>query len=113
MMETLIGRPSMLSFSEVSWWSTHECTDQSCWCLEGKASEFYALRVKRNRNVEYGGLVWKLEKQFGIKELPETAQVQFQNARLVLEESLDDWADRVLSLATKAFRDLPDEHMYR
>lgn len=55
----------------------------------------------------------KLEKRFGFKELPETAQVQFQNARQALEESLEDWADRVLSLATKAFRGLPDEHMYQ
>lgn len=78
--------------------------------MEGKASEYYALIVERNRNVEYGDLV---RKRFGFKELPETAQVQFQNARQALEESLEDWADRVLSLATKAFRDFPDEHMYK
>lgn len=81
--------------------------------MEGKASEYYALIVERNRNVEYGDLVRKLEKLFGFKELPETAQVQFQNARQALEESLEDWTDRVLSLAKKAFKDLPDEHMYQ
>lgn len=82
--------------------------------MEGKASEYYALIVERNRNVEYGDLVRKLEKRFGFKELPETAQVQFQNATQALEESLEnDWGDRVLLLATKAFRDLPDEHMYQ
>jgi hypothetical protein len=27
-------------------------------------------------------------------------------------EKLEDWADRLLSLATKAFRDLPEEHVY-
>jgi hypothetical protein len=52
-------------------------------------------------------LIRKLEKRFGFRELPETAQVQFNNARQTPEELLEDWADRVLSLATRAFRDLP------
>lgn len=100
-------------YTEVSGWSTHECRDQLCWCLEGKASEYYTLIVERNRNVEYGDLVRKIEKCFGFKELPETAQVQFQNDRQALEESQEDWTVRVLSLPTKAFRDFPDEHMYQ
>ena len=44
---------------------------------------------------------------------PETAQVQFNNARQTPDELLEDWADRVLSLATRAFRDLPETHMYK
>lgn len=37
----------------------------------------------------------------------------FQNTRQALKECLEDWEDRVLSLATKAYRDLPEEHMYQ
>ena len=55
----------------------------------------------------------KIEKRFGFRELPETAQVQFSNARQTPEELLEDWADRVLSLATRAFRELPKRHMYQ
>ena len=55
----------------------------------------------------------KIEKRFGFRELLETAQVQFSNARQTLEELLEDWADRVLSLATRAFRELPEKHMYQ
>jgi hypothetical protein len=51
-------------------------------------------------------LIRKLEKRFGFRELPETAQVQFNNARQTPEELLENWADQVLSLATRAFRDL-------
>ena len=47
------------------------------------------------------------------RELPETAQVQFNNARQTPDELLEDWADRVLSLATRAIRDLPETHMYQ
>ena len=50
---------------------------------------------------------------FGFRELPETAQVQFSNAHQTPEELLEDWADRVLSLATRAFRELPENHMYQ
>jgi hypothetical protein len=46
-------------------------------------------------------------------ELPETAQVQFNNARQTPEELLEDWVDRVMSLATRAFRELPEKHMYQ
>jgi hypothetical protein len=47
-------------------------------------------------------LIRKLEKRFGFRELPETPQVQFNNAR----QTPEDWADRVLSLATRALREL-------
>jgi len=100
-------------YAEVVAWTPEECRDQLCWCLDGKASEFYALLVERNQDLAYPDLVRKLEKRFGFKELPETAQVQFNNARQLPEESLEDWADRVLSLATRAFRHLPEEHMYK
>jgi hypothetical protein len=62
----------------------------------------------------YMDLIRKLEKRFGFRELPETAQVQFNNARQTPDELLEDWAeDLVLSLVTRAFRDLPEMHMYQ
>ena len=39
--------------------------------------------------------------------------MQLNNARQNAEETLEDWADNVLSLAIRAFRDLPEEHMYQ
>jgi hypothetical protein len=98
-------------YAEVSEWTEGECRDQLCWCLDGKASEYYALLVERNQEMVYMDLIRKLEKRFGFRELPETAQVQFNNARQTPDELLEDWADRVLSLATRAFRDLPETHM--
>ncbi|KAH3772397.1 hypothetical protein DPMN_173735 [Dreissena polymorpha] len=50
----------------------------------------------------------KMEARFGSKELPETSRVKFQQATQQPGELLEDWADRVLTLATPAFRDLPD-----
>jgi hypothetical protein len=91
-------------YAEVSEWTEGECREQLCWCLDGKASEYYALLVERNHDMAYKDLILKLEKRFGCRELPETAQVQFNNARQTPEELLDDWADRILSLATRASR---------
>jgi hypothetical protein len=33
-------------YAEVSEWTEEECRDQLCWCLDGKASEYYALLVE-------------------------------------------------------------------
>ena len=100
-------------YAEVSEWTEVECRDQLCWCLDGKASEYYALLAERNQDMAHMDLIQKLEKRFGFRELPETAQFQFNNARQTPEELLEDWADRVLSLATRALRDLPETHMYQ
>jgi hypothetical protein len=99
-------------YAEVSEWTEGECRDQLCCCLDGKASEYYVLLVERNYDMAYKDLILKIEKRFGFRELPETAQVQFNNARQTPEELLGDLADRVLSLATRAFRELPEKHMY-
>ena len=100
-------------YVEVSEWTKGECREQLCWCLDGKASEYYALMVERKYDMAYKDLISKLEKRFGFRELPEMAQVQFSNARQTPEDLLEDWADRVLSLATRAFRELPENHMYQ
>jgi hypothetical protein len=34
-------------YAEVSEWTEEEFSDQLCWCLDGKASEYYALLVER------------------------------------------------------------------
>ena len=52
--------------------------------------------VERNQDMAYMDLIRKLEKRFGFRELPETAQVQFNNARQTPEELMEDWVDRVL-----------------
>ena len=81
--------------------------------MEGKASEYYALLEESNNQLEYFDLLKKFERRFGFKEIPETAQISFQSSRQSSDEILDDWADRVMNLATMAFRNLPDDYMYQ
>jgi hypothetical protein len=49
--------------AEVSEWTEGEYRDQLCWCLDGKASEYYALLVERNQDMAYKNLIIKIEKR--------------------------------------------------
>lgn len=49
-------------YADASHWTTAERQDQLCWCLDGKASEFYTNIISRNQDIEYFDLVRKMEK---------------------------------------------------
>ena len=75
--------------------------------LESKALDF----VKITSDIEKCSLwriIKKLEAIFGDKELTETSKAKFRQASQRPEESLEDLADRVMTLAAPAFVDLPD-----
>ncbi|VDI13364.1 Hypothetical predicted protein [Mytilus galloprovincialis] len=115
MMVHQVGKlftPKFQRYADRLSWTTTERKDQLCWCLHGKAGDYYANLIDRDQGVDYFDVIHKLEKRFNFQDLPETLQVQFMSARQNANEKLEDWADRVLSLACKAFRDLPDNYMY-
>ncbi|KAH3722394.1 hypothetical protein DPMN_065352 [Dreissena polymorpha] len=94
-------------FARMQEWSDEECGDCLGWCLTGKAVDFYALLTKGRETLPYAELMQRLQERFGTRELPATAQGRFKDVQQEVGESLDDWSDRVLTLATTAFRDLP------
>ena len=94
-------------------WTPKECRDYLCLSLEGKASEYYATLMVRDPNIGFLEIMNKLEKRFGSVPMPETAQEQLNNLRQKQDEMLEEWADRVLALAVRAFPDLPEEFVYK
>ena len=66
--------------------------------------------MERNEHLTYRRLMCRLEKRFGIKELAETAQARLQQATQASGESLKGCADRILTLATKAFKRLQEHY---
>ncbi|KAH3878357.1 hypothetical protein DPMN_002246 [Dreissena polymorpha] len=98
-------------FASIFEWTEEEKRNYLCLCLTDRASEFYALTTDRHTEMTYAAVVEKLERRFGYRELPKTAMVTFSSATQREEESLDEWADRVFTLAGKAFRELPDASM--
>lgn len=111
------GKSSWLSFKQkfesyksVLQWDDSECRDYLNWALEGKALDFFTITTRMGEHYSYRQIMKKLENRFGSKELTETARAKFQQSFQQSDESLEDWADRVLTLATNAFRDLPESH---
>ena len=88
-------------------WTSDECLTGLIWSLTGKAADFYAVISDRDK-LSYPQLLKRLENRFGARELPATAQARFQQAKQTAGESLEDWADRIVTLSTRAFRELPE-----
>ena len=93
-------------------WSDTQCKDYLIWSLEDKALDFFAMSIDIKRH-SFRKIMKKLEKRFGVKELKETSKVKFDQAHQGPEESLEDWADRVMTLAIPAFIDFSDEYRSR
>ncbi|CAG2188305.1 unnamed protein product [Mytilus edulis] len=98
-------------YAEAAGWTDKQKREQLCWCLEDKASDFYTVLLESNKDIAFSAVVTKMVKRFGFQEPQETSQIQFQTITQKKEESLEDWADRVLSLATQSFKDLSEEYM--
>jgi hypothetical protein len=99
------------SYRKVLQWSSTECKDYLTWCLEGKALDFFTIVTSMGEQLSYAQIMKKMDTRFGAKELKETSKAKFRQAFQKSDESLEEWADRVMTLATPAFIDLPEEHM--
>ena len=99
-------------YMEMKNWTPAEAKDYLCFALEGKASEYFATIINREAAVGYAELMQKLDKRFGQKEIPQTAQVKLLTLKQGSGQSIEDWADEVLQLASKAYRELPEAFMY-
>ena len=98
------------SYRKVMKWSETESKDYLMWSLEGKTLDFFTITSDIEK-YSFRRIIKKLEARFGVKELTETSKVKFQQASQRPDESLEDWADRVMTLATPAFVDLPEDHL--
>ena len=101
------------SYRKVMRWSEEESKDYLMWSLEGKALDFLTITKIDLEKYSFRKIMKKLETRFGVKELTETSKAKFRQAFQKQDESLEDWADRVMTLATPAFVDLPEDHLKR
>ena len=101
------------SYATAAGWTDEKKTDMLIWGLNGKAADFYVLLCKMNEDLSYKHLISEFGKRFKREELPETLQARFQNECQDEGETLRDWADRILTLAAKAYKDLPEAWIRR
>ena len=74
------------------------------------SSEYYTLLLETDPGVFLGAILKKFDKRFGSSAPDLTHQLNFQSAVQGSGESLRQWSDWVLTLATRAFPQLPDVH---
>ena len=101
------------SYASAAGWNDEKKTDMLIWGLKGKAADFYVLLNSMNEDLTYKHLMSEFGKRFKREELPETLQARFQNECQEEGEALRDWADRILTLAAKAYKDLPETWIRR
>ena len=101
------------SYATAAGWTDEKKTDMLIWGLKGKAADFYVLLCNMNEDLSYKHLMSEFGKRFKREELPETLQARFQNECQDEGETLRDWADRILTLAAKAYKDLPEAWIRR
>ena len=99
------------SYRKVMKWTEEESKDYLMWSLEGKALDFLTITKIDLEKYSFRKIMKRLETRFGVKELTETSKAKFRQAFQKQDESLEDWADRVMTLATLAFVDLPEDHL--
>ena len=89
-------------------WTEREKQDRLLGCLRGKAITYVQSRPKSERK-DYYALKELLNQRYGIMELPATARRYLQSMRQEEDESLDDFADRVLVKVAEGYPEVPDD----
>ena len=105
-------RLKFMRFGKAADWTEEDFWGDLCWCLTGKAAEYHALICERDEALNFTSVFASMEARFGEQELPEAAQIRFQQAVQSVGESLEEWADRVLTLGNRAFKTLPESVVY-
>ena len=102
------------TYARLSGWTEEEKLTNLCLCLKGKALDFFVCQPDTVQG-NFRKMIGKLEKRFGIKDLPETLRSEFRSPSMKQkpDESLEEWAERVQKLALEAFVDLPEQYMNR
>ena len=100
-------------YATAAGWNDEKKTDMLIWGLKGKAADFYVLLCNMNEDLSYKHLISEFGKRFKREELPETLQARFQNECQDEGETLRDWADRILTMAAKAYKDLHEAWIRR
>jgi hypothetical protein len=86
--------------------------DQFCFALEGTASDYNTLLLDTDPNLTLADILRRFNKRFGSSAPELMHQLNFQLASQNAGESLRQWANRMLTLATQAFPAAPDIHTH-
>ena len=78
------------------------------WGLKGKTADFYVQLSNMNKDLSYHHFISEFIKRFKTENFLKKLQAHFQNECEEDGKTLRDWTDRILTLVTKAYKDLPE-----
>ncbi|GFO00538.1 hypothetical protein PoB_002704300 [Plakobranchus ocellatus] len=92
-------------FIKEQMFSEREAKDYLCWASGDRAADYNTLMMRKDRHMPLRQLMKRMEQRFASKHLRETALIGFPNAKQRIEESIEDWAERLHYLALCAFEE--------
>ena len=101
------------AFAQQYNWSGERQKHEMNWCLQGTASDYYTALWERNPRAHFRDLITQMKKRFEGQEPLEVAHMEFVAAKQAPNESLQDWADRVASIARRAFPGIEESQVSR
>lgn len=103
-------KPYFMQFNHIARkyeWSNEQKLDRLIECLRDKALKFVSTRQETVQK-DYDVLVQKLSQRFGNKDLPHTIRRQLQEVRQFVDESIEEFAERIQELATDGYLNTPE-----
>ncbi|CAG2185743.1 unnamed protein product [Mytilus edulis] len=91
-----------IHFSNRYKWDSKQRLDRLIECLRDKALKFYSTRPLSVQN-DFVLLSEKLNQRFGNKDLPYTIRRQLQEVRQNIDETVEEFAERVQEMATDGY----------
>ncbi|CAC5364585.1 unnamed protein product [Mytilus coruscus] len=104
-------RPYLVQFNHIANrynWTNQDRLDKLIECLRDRALKFFTTMPKSVQE-GYQVVCKKMEDRVGRKDLPHVIRRQLQDLRQLLEEPLDEYAERTQDLATDGFPGTPDD----
>ena len=103
-------KPYFMQFKHIAdkySWSKKQKLDKLIECLRDKALKYFSTRPESVRE-DFDLLVQKLNQRFGNRDLPHTVRRQLQDVKQNLEETVEEFSERVLELATYGYLNTPE-----
>jgi hypothetical protein len=83
-------------------WGELQKLDNFLMCLRGKALKYFSTRPTSVQR-DFDTLMDKMAQRFGNKDLPHSIRRQLQDVKQTIEESIEEYAERVQEMATEGY----------
>nr|XP_011442825.2 uncharacterized protein LOC105339112 [Crassostrea gigas] len=104
-------KPFFTQFNHISSrykWSEEQKLDKLIECLRDKALKYFSSRpISDQKSLKK--LSVKLDERFGKKDLPHIIRRQLQDVKQGSEETVEEFADKVLEMTTDGYPDTPED----